>query len=123
MRRVKPAVDEIKKAGVIEEQAAALCVVVGHRDLADARTFAGINSLTDASAAMYLCGQSARMIGRARSNEKLRGKTSRDKQDAVETVLTTMAPSPNRTFADVPSMRKRAKLMGVRAHSIELINV
>jgi hypothetical protein len=61
---------------------------------------------------MYVCQQLARMIDRARSNEKLRGKTSWDKHDAVETVLTMMGVSPNK-LADAPSMRKRAKLMGI----------
>jgi hypothetical protein len=71
MRRIKPAVDQIKKAGSIEEQAAALRAVIDHPKLVDARRLAGIESSADNSAAMYLCGQSARMIGRARSNENV----------------------------------------------------
>ena len=112
MRRVKPAVDQITKAVSVEDQAALLRAVAGHRNLAAACRVAGINSSlndTDADTVNYLCGQSARMLGRARSNETA---TSRDKQDAIQTTLMMMGPSPNK-IGDVPSIRKRAQLLGI----------
>jgi hypothetical protein len=48
-------------------------------------------------------------LGRARSNETA---TSRDKQDAIQTTLMMMGPSPNK-IGDVPSIRKRARLLGI----------
>ena len=112
MRRVKPAVDQITTAVSVEDQAALLRAVAGHRNLAAACQFAGINSSlndTNADTANYLCGQSARMLGRACSNETA---TSRDKQDAIQTTLMMMGPSPNK-IGDVPSIRKRARLLGI----------
>jgi hypothetical protein len=112
MRRVKPAVDQITTAVSVEDQAALLRAVAGHRNLAAACQFAGINSSlndTNADTANYLCGQSARMLGRACSNETA---TSRDKQDAIQTTLMMMGPSPNK-IGNVPSIRKRARLLGI----------
>jgi hypothetical protein len=79
MRRVKPAVDRILKAGDVSKQAAVLRAVIDHRDLAAAREVAGIDLSKDIATAKYVCEQSARMLGRAWSTENARGKTSREK--------------------------------------------
>jgi hypothetical protein len=52
------------------------------------------------------------MLGWACSNEKARGKTSREKQDAAKVMLMMAAPSPNKS-AKAPSIWKRARLLGV----------
>jgi hypothetical protein len=69
MQRVKPAVDRICNAGNVKQQAAVLCAVIDHRDLAAARELAGINSMKEMAAAKYVCDESARMLGRARSSK------------------------------------------------------
>ncbi len=72
MRCVKPAVNKIRNAGNVEQQAAVLRAVIDHRDLTAARELAGIDSTKEIAAAKYVCEQSTRMLGRARSNEKAR---------------------------------------------------
>ena len=81
MRLIKPAVNRIHNAGNVEQQAAVLRAVIDHRYFTAARELAGIDSTKEIAAAKYVCEQSARMLGRARtrSNEKARGKTSREK--------------------------------------------
>ncbi len=79
MWRVKPAVDRILKAGNVSKQAAVLCAVIDHRDLAAACEVAGIYLSKDIATAKYVCEQSARMLGQARSSKNARGKTSREK--------------------------------------------
>ena len=107
MRRIKPVVDRICNAISVEERASVLRAAIDHRDLVAAREFIGIDSTKEMSTAKYLCEQSARMLERSRKNNKARGKSSREKRDASEVVLTFTAPSPNRT-EDVPSRRNRA---------------
>jgi hypothetical protein len=75
-------------------------------------SFAGINSLKDIDTAKYVCKQSARMLGRARSSKNAQGKTSREKQDAAKVVLMFTAPLLN-GGGDVPSRCKRARLLGI----------
>jgi hypothetical protein len=79
MRRVKPAVDRILSAGNVFKQAAVLCAVIDHHDLAAAREVASINSSKDIATAKYVCEQSAWMLGQTRSSKNARGKTSREK--------------------------------------------
>jgi hypothetical protein len=61
------------------------------------------------------------MLGRARSSENARGKTSREKRDATEEVLTFTAPSPNRS-EDVPGRRKRARLLGIAPSTLDRVD-
>ncbi len=61
MRRVKPAVDQIKNSGSVEEQAAALRAVIDHHDLAAARQHAGIDSSNDTIAVMASGGSMGRL--------------------------------------------------------------
>ncbi len=121
MRKVKPAVDRILKAGSVEDQAAVLRAVIDHRDLAAARELAGIDSSKDITTAKYVCEQSARMLGRARSSKNARGKTSREKRDAAEVVLMLTVPSPN-GGENVPSRRKRARLLGIAPSTLDRLD-
>ncbi len=118
MWKVKPAADRILKAGSVEDQAAVLCAVIDHRDLAAACELAGIDSSMDITTAKYVCKQSARMLGRARSSENARGKTSHEKRDAAEVVLTFTAPLPN-GGENVPSRRKCAPLLGIAPSTLD----
>ena len=93
MRRIKPVVNRIYKNAISEEErASVLRAVIDHRDLAAAREFIGIDSTKEMSTAKYLCEQSARMLERACKNNKARSKSSREKRDASEVVLTFTAP-------------------------------
>ena len=74
MRRIKPIVDQIKNTGSVEDQGATLRAVNDHRDLAAACQVSSIDVSKDAVTTAYVCQQLARMIGRARRNEILRGK-------------------------------------------------
>jgi hypothetical protein len=73
-RRVKPAVDTILNAGNVQSQSALLRAVADHPELASAVKMAGIATSRAMATAKFLCNQSARMMERARSGEKLRGK-------------------------------------------------
>ena len=61
---------------------------------------AGIATSREMAAAKFVCNQSARMMERARSTEKLRGNTHKQKRDAVEVMLTFTAPSLVRKAGD-----------------------
>ncbi len=69
MRRVKPAVNQISNTSNVKQQAAVLCAVIDHCDLAAARELARIDSMKEMAATKYVCEQSARMLGRARSSK------------------------------------------------------
>jgi hypothetical protein len=112
MRKVKPAIDQILKAGSVKDQAAVLHAVINHHDLAAARELAGINLSKDITTAKYVCEQSTRMLGWARSSKNAHGKTSCKKRDAAKVVLTFTAPLPN-GGENVPSRHKRACLLGI----------
>ena len=73
MQRVKPTVDTIVKAGNVEDQATLIRAVVNHSALAAARALAGLLSTKEQAAASYVSKQTARILGRARSNVKVRG--------------------------------------------------
>jgi hypothetical protein len=64
------------------------------------------------AALIFLCNQSSRMMERACNDDAVCSKTSQEKCDAIEVVLTFSMPSPNKT-ADTPSMRDRACIMDV----------
>jgi hypothetical protein len=121
MRRLKLAVDRVCNAGNIEQQAAVLRAIIDHRDLASAHELAGIDSTKEMAAAKYVCEQSARMLGRARSSKNAQGKTSCEKRDAVKVVLTFTAPSPNRE-TDLPSQRDRARLLGIPRSTLQRVD-
>jgi orotate phosphoribosyltransferase-like protein len=81
MQRVKPTVDTIVKAGNGKDQATLICAVVNHSALAAARAIAGLLSTKEQASTLYVSKQTARMLGRARSNVKVRGKSKREKRD------------------------------------------
>ena len=120
-RRVKPAVDNILNAGNVQSQAALLRALADHPALAPAIKMAGIATSRQMAAAEFVCGQSARMMDRARSGEKLRGNTHKQKRDAVQVMLTFTAPSPVRKAGD-PSRRDRARALGVPPSTLSRVD-
>jgi hypothetical protein len=121
MQRIKPAVNQICNAGDVKQQAAVLCAVIDHCDLAAACKLAGINSTKEMAATKYVCEQSARMLGCTRSSKNAQEKTSRKKQDAVELVLMFTVPSPNHE-TDVPSQHDRACLLGIPGSTLQRVD-
>jgi hypothetical protein len=81
--RVKPVVDYIFNVGNVKQQASVLRAFADHPLLAAARELANIISSKEQSAAKYLCEQSARMLGRARSSKNACFKATRDKPHAA----------------------------------------
>jgi hypothetical protein len=71
--------------------------------------------------AKYVCEQSARMLGCARSSKNAQGKTSCKKQDAVKVVLMLTAPSSNQE-TDVPSQRDHARLLGIPCSTLQRVD-
>ena len=120
-RCVKPAVDNILNAGNVQSQAALLCALADHPALAPAVKMAGIATSRAMAAAEFVCAQSARMMDRARSGEKLRGNTHKQKRDAAEVMLTFTAPSPVRKAGD-PSRRDRARALGVPRSTLDRVD-
>ncbi len=121
MQCIKPTVNQICNAGNVKLQAAVLCAVIDHRDLAAAHELAGIDSTKEMAATKYVCEQSARMLGCARSSKNAHGKTSRKKQDAVTVVLTFTEPSPNWEI-DVLSQRNHAHLLGILRSTLQCVD-
>jgi hypothetical protein len=111
-KMVKPAVEAICQGRNIILEAAVLHAVADHPALNAARELAGIETSKTLALSKFLCNQSLRMMERAPNGKSVRGKTSQEKHDAVEVVLTFSTPSPNKT-ADTPSMCDRACIMGV----------
>ncbi len=109
---VKPAVEVICQGGNIVLEAAVFRAVTDHPALNAARELAGIETPKTLAVCKFLCNQSSRMIERACNGKSVSSKTSQEKRDAIEVVLTFSAPSPNKT-ADTPSMHDRACIMGV----------
>ena len=112
LRRVKPAVDKIIKAGSVESQAAVLRAVADHPALAAASKLAGIETSKQLAATKFIWEQSLRMMERARSGGRHRGNTTCEKRSAVEVMLTFCAPSPDKA-ASAPSILDRAQIIGV----------
>lgn len=112
LRRVKPAVDKIIKAGSVESQAAVLRAVADHPALAAASKLAGIETSKQLAATKFIWEQSSRMMERARSGGRHRGNTTCEKHSAVEVMLTFCAPSPDKA-ASAPSILDRAQIIGV----------
>ena len=65
-----------------------------HTSLVAARALAGILSTKEQAAALYVSEQTAWMLGHARSNVKVRGKSKREKRDATKIVMWFSAPLP-----------------------------
>jgi hypothetical protein len=99
-------------SGNIVLEAAVLRAVADHPAINAAHDRAGIETSKTLAVCKFLCNQSLRMMEHARDGESVSGKTSQEKCDAVEVVLTFSAPSPNKT-ADTPSMCDHAHIMGV----------
>jgi len=91
MRRVKPTVDTIIKIGNVVDQASLIRAVLDHPALVAASALAGLLSTKEQAASSYVSEHTVRMLGRARSNEKVRGKLKREKRDATEVILTKHA--------------------------------
>jgi hypothetical protein len=126
MRRIKPTVDTIVKIGNVVDQASLIRAVLDHPALVAASALAGLLSTKEQAASSYVSEQTARMLGRARSNEKVRGKSKREKRDAAEVILTFSAPSPTRQSTNresvVPSQRDRARLLGIPRSTLQRVD-
>jgi hypothetical protein len=123
---VKPTVDKIVDAGNKIDQATMIRAVVDHPALVAARALAGILSTKEQAVASYVSKQTARMLGRARSNVKVRGKSKREKRDATEVVMSFSAPLPTRPSTNretvVPSQRDCAKLFRIPRSTLQRVN-
>ncbi len=82
---VKPTVDKIVDTGNVNDD---------HTSLVAARALAGILLTKEQAAALYVSEQTAWMLGRARSNVKVRGKSKREKRDATKIVMPLSVPLP-----------------------------
>jgi hypothetical protein len=126
MRCVKPTVDKIVDAGNINDQATMICAVVDHPALDAARALAGILSTKEQAAASYVSEQTARMLGRARNNVQIRGKSKREKRDATEVVMLFSAPSPTRPSTNqetvVPSQHDCTKLFRIPRSTLQCVD-
>ncbi len=80
-------------------EAAVLRAVADHPALKAARELVGIETSKTLALSKFLCNQSSRMMERAHNGESVHGKTSQEKHDAIEVVLTFSAPSPNKPAA------------------------
>ena len=120
-RCVKPAVDNILNAGNFQSQAPLLCALADHPELDPAIKMAGIATSRAMAAAEFVCAKLARMMDRARSGEKLRGNTHKQKHDAAKVMLTFTAPSPVRKAGD-PSRRDRAHALGVPRSTLDHVD-
>ena len=120
-RRVKPSVDKILNVGNIKLQAALLRALADHPALAPAVKLAGIATSRAMAAAEFVCAQLAQMMDRARSGEKLRGNTHKQKRDAAEVMLTFTASSPVRKAGD-PSRHDRACALGVPQSTLDCVD-
>jgi hypothetical protein len=79
MRRVKPTVDTIIKIGNVMDQASLIRAVVNHPALVAASALAGLLSTKEQAVSLYVSEQTTWMLGRARSNKKVQGKSKREK--------------------------------------------
>ncbi len=119
-KMVKPAVEAICQGGNIVLEAAVLRAVADHPALNAAREPGGIETSKTLAVCKFLCIQSSRMMECARNGESVSVNTLQEKRDTVEVVLTFSAPSPKKT-ADTPSMRDRARIMGVPYSTLQCV--
>jgi hypothetical protein len=103
-RQVKPAVNAILCAGSIDAQAAVLCAVTDYTSLSAACKLARISSSKEQAAHKFVCEQSARMMRRNCSAQKLRTNVTSNKRLAAKVMLTFSTPSPDKVRG-VPSQR------------------
>jgi hypothetical protein len=126
MRCIKPTVDKMVDAGNVNDQATMIHAVVDHPALVAAHALAGILSMKEQAVASYVSKQTVRMLGRARSNVKVRGKLKREKRNATKVVMSFSAPSPTRPSTNretvVPSQRDRAKLFRIPRSTLQRVD-
>jgi hypothetical protein len=126
MRHVKPTVDTIIKIRNVVDQARLIWAVVDHPALVAASALAGLLVTKEQAASSYVSEQTAWMLGRARNNEKVRGKSKREKRNVTEVILTFSAPSPTRQSTNretvVPSQRDRARLLGIPRSTLQRVD-
>jgi hypothetical protein len=123
---VKPTVDKIVDSGNVNDQATMIRAVVDHPALVAARVLAGILSTKEQAAALYISEQTARILGRARSNVKAWGKSKREIRDATKVVMSFSAPLPTRPSTNrgtvIPSQRDRAKLFRISHSTLQRVD-
>ncbi len=112
LRRVKPLVDNILHTGSVQAQAAVLRAVADHPSLAPAHELASIESSKMQAAYKFVCKQSSCLMKTNRNRAFLLAKTTDEKRDAVEVMLTFSAPLPLKMTL-VPSQRDCARVLGV----------
>ncbi len=95
-QRVKPVVDHILHAGSVQAQAVVLCAVANHSSLAPARKVVRIDSLKMQAAYKYVFKQSSRLMECNCNHENLHSRTTDEKHDPAEVMLTFSAPLPEK---------------------------
>ena len=87
---------------------------------------AGILSTKAQAADSYVSKQTARMLGHARSNAKVQGKSKREKCNATKVVMLFSAPLPVRPSTNreivIPNQRDRAKLFRIPRSTLQRVN-
>ncbi len=111
-QRVKPVVENILHAGSVQAQAAVLLAVTDHPSLAPACELASINSSKMQAAYKFVCEQSSCLMKTNCNQAFPRAKTTDEKRDAIEVMLTFSAPLPEK-MSLVPSQRDHARVLGV----------
>ena len=109
---MKPVVDNILHAGSMQAQAAVLRAIADHPSLAPARELASIESSKMQAAYKFVCKQSSCLMKTNRNCAFPQAKTTDEKRDAVEVMLTFSAPLPEKMTL-VPSQRDCARVLGV----------
>jgi hypothetical protein len=111
-QHVKPVVENILHAGSVQAQAAVLHAVTDHPSLAPARELASINSSKMQAAYKLVCKQSSHLMKTNCNRAFLRAKTTDEKRNAVEVMLTFSAPLPEKMTL-VPSQHDHARVLGM----------
>ncbi len=104
--------DNILRTGRVQAQAAVLCAVTDHPSLAHARELGSINSSKMQAAYKFVCEQSSCLMKTNHNQAFPQAKTTDEKRDAVEVMLTFSAPSPEKMTL-VPSQCDCARVLGV----------
>ncbi len=93
---VKPVVDNILRAGSMQAQAAALCVVADNPSLTPARKLASIDLSKMQEAYKFVCKQSSCLMNTNRNHAFPQAKTTDEKCDAIKVMLIFSAPLPEK---------------------------
>jgi hypothetical protein len=109
---MKPVMDNILHAGSMQAQAAVLHAVADHPYLAPARKLASIDSSKMQAAYKFVCEQSSCLMKTNRNRAFLQAKTTDEKCNAVEMMLTFSAPLPKKMTL-VPSQCDCACVLSV----------